>query len=195
MRDPLAPEWSEAKAARAEGTVFETRNTWTNLAYLIAGSWCATQGPTGVAMAVAFTVLGLGSGWYHATADMAGQQLDRIGMHLCFAAMVVCGLAPFHPATPYAMLAIGAGFGWAFVVREYVSLDACMALYLVLALASGLLRGNVTEVAYSFTAFGLAYTCWHLDHRTERPFGLWGHAVWHVLTALAMALLFAAVNG
>jgi hypothetical protein len=193
MRDSAPPEWGEPRAEPRTRFPREPRNTFSNVAYLAAAAWCATRGPVGWAMAVNLIVLAFGSGSWHGLQQGWAQTLDRVGMHLVFAGLAICGVAPYHPATPWLMVAVSLAAGWAFAVRRYVDLDACMAIYLGLAIISVALRSDGVALSYSLTAFAIAYGCWVLDHRAERPFGRWGHAIWHLLTALAIALLFAAV--
>jgi MFS family permease len=194
MRDPLAPGWGEAIAAPRPRFPRELRNTLSNTAYLVAAAWCATQGPVGWAMTIALVVLAIGSGSWHGTQQAWAQTLDRFGMHMVFAGLAICGVAPATWWAPWLMLAGGALAGYLLCVRSYVSLTGSMAAYLVVAIVSAIVRSNGVALSYSLTAFAIAYGCWHLDHRTERPFGVWGHAVWHIITALAIALLFAAVH-
>jgi predicted membrane channel-forming protein YqfA (hemolysin III family) len=45
----------------------------------------------------------------------------------------------------------------------------------------------------SFVSFGIAYIIWNMDVARTFPLKRWGHGIWHILTALASALLFDAI--
>lgn len=169
------------------------RNTWSNVAYPLVGwgTYGIAASGDAAAFAVAMTALGIGSGLYHALKTRWSNRLDWVGMYMAFSALVVHGIVPGHPLAPWIMLSLGGVVAWYFsYVLNGIDLNGQMGLFFVL---SGL-RGLLGLTQYAVLAWGalatlcVAYAVWNLDRRGET--GLWGHAFWHVLTAVAMGMLF-----
>lgn len=168
------------------------RNTYSNVAYPLAGAgllyW--DHSPAGWVMAGSLLVLGIGSALYHGHKTLWANRLDHLGMYLVFGALSVHGFAPAHPATPVAMLLTGALLALllAYVVPR-VSLDVQMGILVWFSALPGVLRGHRAEVMVAVGCFAVAYLAWQLDV-AHRVTGKWGHALWHVLTAAAIPVLF-----
>jgi len=58
-------------------------------------------------------------------------------------------------------------------------------------LVPAFLLGRPALAVLSLGLFAVAYGCWQLDKR-GRVLGLWGHAMWHTGTAVAIGVLYLA---
>jgi hypothetical protein len=194
--DLLPPQWHEDRVDRRAFFPVAWRNTASNIAYPITGLVGLALVPraTGFAFALAMLLLGLGSIAYHGTARPWGQQLDRAGMFMAFGALAIHGMAPDGDwRIALLMLVLGVFCSWAFVYRTYANLDRAMGMLLALCLVGAVLLGSWSLGLVSLAVFAVAYVAWTEDHKSTTPWtGLWGHAVWHLLTAVAMLLLFLA---
>lgn len=182
-------------------------NTWSNLAYVLAGVYILSRpGPRG-----ALTARGLGplclaigatSFAFHASYTWAGQFLDYAGMLLltgwCLGrALLRLGLATQRGAVAawgglvalslaalVCLRALGWGVQWVMIVQA-----AAIAAFELRMLSA---RRNAQSSRPLFIMLALlvaGYACWHLDHSSWcRPdnhvFQL--HALWHLLTAAAL---------
>lgn len=185
-------EWAEDFYDLRPSFPKTVRNTWSNAAYLFAAAWCAQYGASGIIVAAALVMLAVGSAWWHGARTTAGLTADRFAMHVVFAGLAWHSISPSALETPAAMLWIGLMAGFFCTIRGYVWLTGCIALYLGTALAMTLVDGHRLMVGASLVAFGLGYWCWYRDRQRDPRLGLWGHAIWHKLTALGIALLFTA---
>ena len=169
------------------------RNTWSNLAYPLCGVALVRLDPSPAAwtMASALLCLGVGSGLYHGFKTLWANRLDWTGMYLVFGCLSVHGLAPSHPAVPWLMALTGILLAvlFAYVVPN-VSLEVQMGVLVWFSALQGILAGHWQLVVLGMGTFVLAFGIWQLDQR--RVTGKWGHATWHVLTAIAIPLLFLA---
>jgi hypothetical protein len=197
---PCGGNWAEARIRHCEqglsvtGIPAEPFNTWSNLAYLAAGWVTLRVLETRPAMvfAAAMALLCIGSSLYHGTKAIWASRVDQSGMYAVFAALAFYGIAPEHPDIGFVM---GAGafvmaIGFAFVFPG--DLNARMGLLLLLLSARAFLLGSALLAGVSLGHFALAFALWNLDKRTA-ILGRFGHALWHVLTAAAMALMFMAI--
>jgi hypothetical protein len=166
------------------------RNTWSNVAYPFAGVWLLTQqhDASAIVMAVTLCVLGIGSGLYHGYKAIWANNLDRFGMYAVFGAMGAHGL---H-AGPLGMAITGLSVAAICVYAvPSVNLDLQTGLLLSLSLLTVLRDGNVTLGLVSMGLFLLAFACWQLD-KAGKWLGPWGHALWHVITAPAIVVMYLA---
>lgn len=168
-------------------------NTWSNVAYLLAGFWVVYRDPSlsGWLMGWSLLVLGLGSFFYHGFKTVEMNNLDRAGMYLVFGALSIHAL-PLHPWTPWLMLLTGILLAVLFTyVINNVSLDVQMGVLFYYTLVAGLMGGDQKGTLVAFGLFLLAFACWQVDKRTSW-LGRYGHALWHCLTALAIPLMYLA---
>jgi hypothetical protein len=192
--------WAEARLRHCEGGLavtgipVEPFNTFSNLAYFAAGwaVWTTFANKPAAVMAASLTLLGVGSSMYHGTKTKWGARLDHAGMYAVFGALVIYCVAPTHPAVPYVMLGGAAGSAIGFALVDPGDLNARMGLLLGLASIRGFLLGSVLLSGLSLGCFAIAFTAWQIDKRTTL-LSRFGHAIWHLLTATAVALMFAAV--
>ena len=72
------------------------------------------------------------------------------------------------------------------------NLLARMGLLMALISVGVMTRGNAALGWYSLGFFALAMTVWLVDMKTG-VLGRFGHGFWHLFTAVALAIMFAAV--
>lgn len=190
--------WAEDAAEGRCSFPIGPRNTWSNLAYpavavALLGVW---TDPGTIVMAVALTVLGIGSGLYHGFKTRWANKLDWCGMYLVFGALSVHSFHPGNPNTWMAMALTGVLLAvlFSYVVANKVNLDVQMGLLLWFSALPVVLHGHIALVGTSMALFVAAFVCWELD-LARHLVGRWGHALWHILTALAIGSMYAAQQG
>ena len=197
---PCRGEWAEARLRNcrgglaATGIPVEPFNTFSNLAYFVA-AWAVFRtfgNLPATVLAASLTLLGVGSATYHGTKAMWGARLDHAGMYAVFGALAIYCVAPPHPAAPYIMLGGAAGFAIGFALVAPGDLSARMGLLLGLMAIRGFLLGRTLLSALSLGIFAVAFGAWLLDKHST-VLSRFGHAIWHVLTAAAIGLMFSAV--
>lgn len=185
---PCAGGWRESELVGACPAPANPRfplqpvNTVSNLAYPLAG--LALFLVTGSADALVFLgatiLLGVGSALYHGWPTRRTAALDHAGMYAVMIA-VVLGLTPL----PALLTAVAAGGGaWALRYRFQPNLNLMMGVLLVVGLA---IRSDVVGLV-ALGLFALGMVAWQIDRQTAW-LGVWGHGVWHVLTAAAFAVM------
>jgi predicted membrane channel-forming protein YqfA (hemolysin III family) len=143
-------------------------------------------------LAGSLTLLGVGSGLYHGTKAMWAARLDHAGMYAVFGALALYCVMPPHPLAVYVMLGGVAAFAIGFALVAPGDLNARMGLLLGLVSVRGFLLGRTTLSAIGLGLFVVAYIVWSVDQRST-VLNRFGHAIWHVCTAAAIAVMFAAV--
>lgn len=190
-------------------------NTWSSLAFAWVGVWVMAYAPADGAnrmrntrlhpflLGLSAIVIGLGSAFYHASLTFIGQFFDVFGMYLLTTYMLL-----------YALLRLGRLSGARFGLLYLVVMAALSIVLIALpdvrrfAFAFILIAAIFVEWMFMrsrratvkrnlFIAgvglFALAFVIWILDN--ERIFCapaslLQGHALWHLLGAVAVALLY-----
>jgi predicted membrane channel-forming protein YqfA (hemolysin III family) len=194
-------DWAEARLRGCEGGLAATGipvepfNTFSNLAYLAAG-WILVRTFADLPSAILASSLGLlciGSAMYHGTKTMWGARMDHAGMYAVFGSLAIYCVAPPHPALPYVMLGGAIAFALGFAMVLPGDLSARMGLLLALMSIRGFMLGRTLLSALSLGIFAVAFTAWVVDKRTT-VLGRFGHLIWHLCTAAAIALMFAAVK-
>lgn len=186
--------WREDLALQRCSAPVGPRNTWSNVAYLLAGiaAYWYDRDATGIIMGVALACLALGSGLYHALKTPATNKLDLVGMYFVFAALTMHAAAPDHARTALAMAGMAVLLA---AVAVYLvprtPLDVQMGLLLIFTAWPSAVYGDALLVFVAMVLFVEGYAAWHLD-RAGRLLGLWGHALWHVLTAAAIVTMYLA---
>lgn len=166
-------------------------NTYSNLAYAIVGTWLAWwyQDGAAAALAVALWLLAAGSALYHGYKTVHANRLDWLGMMSVLGALVAHGWLGAYPWASWAMLGLGALAGGGYLAQRRLHFDAVFAVGMLLAA----LPAYASPWTYAALGlFALAYGCHWLDRRRSPLVGVYGHAAWHGLTALAAGVLFAA---
>jgi dihydroceramidase len=152
---------------------------------------------------IALVVIGLGSAFYHASLTFVGQFMDVLGMYLLISFAVLYGLTRIMQLSARRMaiayiftnLLLAAGLVWLPQIRREVFGGLVL---LTLAVEAWRIWKNraalqVRWLALAFASLGLAYVIWILDNNGWlcAPHSvLQGHAVWHILGALAAWFLF-----
>ena len=191
-------------------------NTYSNLWYLLWGTLIAGVWGTGAASVFAFVMgyLCVGSMLYHAISTHWAHLLDETGMYATYAALLVyalCRWGEVSDAWTAPLMIVGAAlavgvFGSFFDRRvtarpterptEYKYRDWVIAAFLSPAALLPLVvdwRAMWPFVAATVGLFALAYLVRALDLRATLPTiggRAWGHGLWHLLTALATAMVF-----
>ena len=205
----LSVEGCFCEAQRA-GSVVQPVNAWSSLSFTLAGFLVAartwqrkaalrTGNPgKGLLYAVAMVVIGLGSAFYHASLTFIGQFFDVLGMYLLVSFLVLVDVQRLGWSRPrwFGWLYIGfnltlaASLVWLPEARRLLFLGLIL-LVLVLELLLRLQKRLQREAKYlllALGAFGLAFVVWNLDNARlwcEPTSILQGHALWHLLGALA----------
>lgn len=187
--------WAEDAVAPDGRFPVGWRNTYSNLAYAVVGVVLAVadQGAAGAAMAVAMIGLATGSGLYHAYKTIHANRLDwAIGMYPVMGAATAHAWLPHLPMVGFLMLGAGAALSyWYGKKLKWISADWHMAALMVLTTIPIVWRNEHRDLlGLAWVVFAVAYACWHLDKRKSKLVGLWGHFWWHILTALAIGLLY-----
>lgn len=198
--DPCRGGWAEGRLRGCHqgiaftGVPVEPINTLSTPVYLAVGwvTFRTLQAPPAIAFAVAMAFLCAGSGLYHGTKSLWASSLDHGGMYAVFATLACYALVPGHPAIVWFMAAFAVVWGMTFVFLFPGNLNGRMALLLTLVSSRGFLAGTWTLALVSLALMALAVAAWTLDRRTRR-LGRFGHAIWHVLTAGALATMFLAM--
>lgn len=167
-------------------------NTWSNLAYGVAGLTVFALAPSGVTavIAVCLLLLTIGSGLYHGWPCKVTNRLDHLGMNLSFSAILgaALGFAAWK-------LVLFVGLWGVVGVLWRPNVNLSMAVLLGLTWAVSAFPGWPPLMVFSALAFLLAYAVWLLDRWNDGwAVGRYGHALWHVLTAAGLGLLAGGVT-
>ena len=169
-------------------------NTFSNLAYIIMGVlvYVLTTNLASAVMALALTFLGVGSALYHGTKRGWASKLDNAGMYATFSALVTYTLSPTNHLIGPVMAFVATIVVWrlAYTTTNKELLDPMMGVFIAISTLSVALNGSLKYALISFSLFGIAYIIWWADKKYTFWFPKYGHGIWHVLTAIAMALLF-----
>ena len=147
--------------------------------------------------ALTLAFVGIGSAWYHASLSYSGQFFDVLGMYLIATLALLLSLSRTRHMTTATM------------VGAYAAINALLAAILWIApvyrrwIFAGLLAGIIAtemrgkgerrHMLRAIAVMGIAFVIWILDFtRTlcwpSSP--IQGHALWHILGALAAWFLF-----
>jgi len=190
------------------GLLRQPANSLSSLGFCVAAATTAARGrrlgrhtPERVlAPVVALTLVALGAGSlaYHAQLTFAGQVLDVQGMYLLGTLLVVGALWRRGALDASRAAAWAAALLLALLLTQAIFPDARRWLFALVLLPGIVLEWRLAPrsrpLAIAVLALGIAYAAWLADDR-----GLWcepsswlqGHALWHLLTALAGGLLVA----
>lgn len=195
-------------------------NAYSNAAYGLAGLFVLWQdwSDRGFVMAMCLGVLCWGSWVYHSRKTKPANRFDRVGMLMVFGGLNVLAIDAADPRIAGAMWvgALIVAVVFAYKLPD-TNLDVLMGLFLAQAMIAAWLKGSVPLGALSMGLFLVGYGIWTADRKAgeayaawihrdqsdpatkalpeppDSPFGMWGHALWHVLTAAAIATMHLAV--
>lgn len=185
---PAADQWGQVAPP------VEPINTWTNLAYYVAGwvvAWQAGFSAPGILFGIAMTWLSVSSALFHGTLTRWGQLLDHGGMFGVFGSVWSFSLLPTDLGAAL-MLPTGLA-GALFGAKKFEGdLNAMMGILALPPVVLGLQRNTV------LAAFGagliLAALVFNLvlDRGHVRFLGRLWHGIWHLVTAAGIGLLLLA---
>lgn len=183
--------------------------SWSSLAFVLLGVgvilWRGVPGtrerrllPIGGAIMIS---IGVSSFVYHATLTFLGQWLDVFSMYLLGLLIALGALWRAGRLGGRTSIALFVGLAIALGVAQYLYPDARRILFAIVLLPGVVLEltpfiagralGSRRWVVASLATFIGAYAIWILDQSPlcDPHFWLQGHAVWHVLGAVAALLL------
>jgi hypothetical protein len=165
------------------------RNCVSNLAYAVAGAAIIVQVRTPIAWIVglALCVLAFGSAYYHGAKTVFANNWDWVGMYVALTTLAVHALFPNSEGLALGAASIATVLAAMFAFHRHF--DIHMALLFLAGWVPSLLHGSPRLALLSAGCFTAGYLCWQLDKR-RLYLRLYGHALWHVLTAAAMYFLF-----
>lgn len=200
---------------RIGALILQPANSWSSLGFVFAGflmivlargpGWQSAMTPVAAtAFGVTAIIVGLGSVLLHATLTLWGQFFDVVGMYLVGSFLLVSALARWrgipdrHAVQLYALLCV-ALVAVLIVAPEVRRWLFAVVLILAILLELGFARPRRPGVRLRFYLLGIlvnaiAFAIWNLDQHglACSPSSLiQGHAVWHLLGAVAMWMTFA----
>ena len=183
--------WREDAALHRCAFPIGPRNTVSNLAYLLAGIWLlqVSDDPMRFAMAAFLCLLAVGSAGYHGTKRTFWNNMDWAGMYSTMTVLVIHGINPNVPGGWLGGFSVGI-VGACLFAFQVKHVDLLMGGLFLVAAIPPIARGGLWAVLPVVLLFALGYLAWQADKRRWKFIGLYGHALWHVLTAVALALLF-----
>jgi len=156
-----------------------------------------------LALGLSAVIIGVGSAFYHASMTFVGQFFDVFGMYLLTSLMWVYALGRLKGWRIGTAAAVFGGLNMALTVLQLAIPDTrryAFAVVLILALVTEAVVWKKRRPARDYRwfwagllTFAAAYVIWILDNS-----GAWcaptswvqGHAVWHVLGAIAVGCLW-----
>lgn len=203
--------WWEAKLNNCQAGLLmvlqQPVNTYTNVAYLAAGFFLMFKLQTlpSYVLGLASLYLCAGSAPYHATSTRWAGSLDVSAMYAVFSANAVYALSALlgiSDALTALLMFVAAALA-AYLLRYYYhgTMEVKIAVFLVITYALILWSRHRNQARLfdgyliaSLVIFALAETAWLMDKAGRFPLVRWGHGVWHILTAAAIAILFYVIH-
>lgn len=188
--------WREDIMLNRRRPPYGPRNAWSNVAYLFAGFFPLplVPGYPAFMFALAMGWLAYGSFTYHAYKTVAAHKADWSGMYAVFGVLAAYAYSVSTPAAGPVMAAVGVSGALLAYVWRAGSANALIGVLLVLSFVPAYFNGDSRLAIASLGLFLAAKACWVMDKNTAY-LGLWGHALWHVLTAAALACMFLSLGG
>lgn len=194
-----------------EGFVLQPVNTWSSLAFLLAALWVAKRnsGAAGRNQQIlgraelwlfitALVLVGLGSAFYHASLTFVGQVADVSGMYLVATFMLLHRLGPRWKLSPAGAVFGFIGMNAALMAAQVMAPSSRRLVFALLLLSALGLEGVSAKAGRGWLGGGaalmaMAFVIWTLDRERlvcAPESVLQGHALWHVLGAVATVCLF-----
>ena len=178
-------------------------NTYTNIAYLTGGLFLMFELNTLPAFVFFITTLYLcaGSCLYHATSTRWGGSLDVSAMYALFSSLTVYAASTLisleDSLVALIMFVVAVLIGWLLRFKYKGNMVLKIGLFIVLIysfLIWSMLQHNMSllnvYLISSFVLYVIAFIIWILDKKRIFPIKRWGHGLWHLLTAVAISMLF-----
>lgn len=175
-------------------------NTYTNLAYATGGFYLIffLNSLPAYTFSLALLYLCVGSALYHATSTRWGGSLDASAMYAVFSALTIYAASSLTNwsdlLVALIMFLVAALMGYFLRYRFRGNMSLKIGIFIVLTYLCAFFKNgnsfNNDFLIWSFVLFVLGYLAWNLDKWRAFPFKHWGHGLWHLLTAVAIAMLF-----
>jgi hypothetical protein len=198
--EPATIGWCEERIC---GWVVEPSNAWSNLAYVIVGivilATISRRGPL-MLVGIASILIGFGSFAFHATGTRIGELIDVSAMYLLgglgvmFSARRLFGLSTAQLVLGYVAV-VAACVGLMIVTHSNGIIVFALLVTLTVGAEIHLYRHGRAASSYAaqkwmIACFATAFFVWNLDRSrivcSPTNHLVSGHAVWHVLTAVAI---------
>jgi hypothetical protein len=201
------------------GAVAQPANTWSSFGFVLVGLLVISQSREDVrhlrASAMtrqraypiiygfALVVIGLGSAFYHASLTFAGQFVDVMGMYLlaCFILLYNMSRLSVFTGKTFVVAYLLLNLALAYVLLEFPALRRYVFGILIIAAlapeygarAKRKIRINGIFLQAAWWTLIVAFIIWTLDIAKilcNPNSWLQGHALWHILGAVAAGLLY-----
>ena len=206
-----------------DGAVRQPANTWSCLAFLVVGamvlqrtmddasaadrtggtSLLETRAIYGVLYGTALILIGIGSGFYHASLSFAGQFADVFGMYLLGTFILLYNLARLGRVAERGIAALYVALNAVLAILLYALPEMrryAFALLLIAALglefrarkrSGAISEGRFLQIALGSITLGLAIWILDITRTLCAPTSIaQGHAVWHLAGAVSAWYLY-----
>ena len=190
--------------------VRQPANTWSSLAFVIVALWVAVlrlrRGLSGAALSDAeaglfsgsLALIGLASAFYHASLTFAGQVFDVSGMYLVATFILLHRLGPRWRISPPRSVFGFVGANAALMTLQVTAPSMRRPAFGILLVAALVVEWKSSRSGRAWLGAGallmaVAFGIWVVDRERlvcapQSP--VQGHAIWHLLGALAAACLW-----
>jgi Ceramidase len=174
------------------GLIAQPANTWSSLAFVLVGAWIVARSPMKL-YGAATIAIGLGSAFYHASLTFVGQVADIFGMYLLVTYVLVFNASRLWPRVAAMFVVLYATLNVALLAAQIAFPQSRRYLFAAIVAVVLILETRARGIDRKWLCWALAslsagFVLWTLDitHRLCDPKSLLqGHAVWHVLGAIA----------
>ena len=206
--DEYAPATIAFCERRLCAWVVEPSNAWSNLAYVLVGLWILGRcrpwrGNARTAIGVAAILLGVGSFAFHATGIRVFEVVDVSGMYLLSGLGLAFALGRLFEWSAaravgfFGAVALGSSLLMIVLGNDGIvvfGIEMAAVIVLELALRARNPPGAGMWLLSSVTVLGIGLAIWVMDLRgplcDPDNHLVTGHAIWHCLTALAVAFFY-----
>lgn len=194
-----------------DGLVRQPANTWSSLAFVVVAAWVAWRFRSstrrgrppvlpveGALFVGSLVAVGLGSAFYHASFTFVGQVLDVSGMYFIATFMLLHRALASGFRVPAGLVPVFLGLNALLMAAQVTTPGFRRVLFGLLIAGAVTFEWRLTGAGRKWLLagaglLGLAFAIWVLDRERilcDPASLLQGHALWHVLGALAAACLY-----